>query len=437
LTSEVACSGVRVVISVDWEGTSLDEANLTAMQKFRDDFAEIPLTHFLNPGYFTKLSETDATGVAKARDSIRSVLREGDEIGLHVHCDNHLLYSCGVTPKKYPSWNNLPDFTGHSVHLSSFSEDEVRRIVAFSCDTLTGHGFERPRAFRAGGWHADSTVLDALVAEGFTVDSSEVPHTSLDHFGDVKELWPDTSWVSQPYRARGLVEVPNNGCLADYVTAEEMVDNYLALVESAGDGTVVLSLGFHQETAAKFLPRLRSALLEMELLAATRRVPLEFERTIDVARTIDGSSEDEDEETEETAVVEAAHSRTAGAEAVTKQIHSRNTAESQHIHRTAAPAEPVPAVVYRTPEEAAKAAWLARQATGYSPVTWWAKQDPVGEEGSEENGQEQAAGQSSEVNGEEQAAGQGSEKSGEADLGLAGINIPPPAGFVWGAEPVY
>ena len=55
------------------------------------------------------------------------MLREGDEIGLHVHCDNHLLYSAGVAPKRYPSWNNLPDFTGHSVPLSAFTEEEVRQ----------------------------------------------------------------------------------------------------------------------------------------------------------------------------------------------------------------------------------------------------------------------------------------------------------------------
>merc|ERR1711924_233507 len=132
------------------------------------------------------------------------------------------------------------------------------------------------------------SVLNALVAEGFAVDSSEVPQDWLPrNFGDVQDLWPDATPVSQPYRLEGgLVEVPDNGCLADYVTSDEMVDNFNAVVRSSRGKPVVLSLGFHQETAAKFLPRLRSALVEMELRAAMQRIPLRYDRTKDVARTV-------------------------------------------------------------------------------------------------------------------------------------------------------
>ena len=45
----------------------------------------------------------------------------------------------------------------------------------------------------------------------------------------------------------------------------------------------MLSLGFHQETAGRFLPRLRAALLEIELRAAVQRIPVRYERARDVA----------------------------------------------------------------------------------------------------------------------------------------------------------
>merc|ERR1711920_939633 len=247
--------GVHVVVSVDWEGSGFDAEDLAAFRQFRDDFPNVPLTHFLNAAYFTRLAPDDVVGAVSASDTIRTVLRDGDEIGLHVHADNHLLYAAGVAPKKFPSWNHLPDMTGHSVPLSAFSEEEVQRIVAFSCRTLTQQGFDRPKAFRAGGWHAGSSVLNALAAEGFAVDSSEVPHDFLPrNFGEVQDLWPNATRVSQPYRLKGgLVEVPDNGCLADYVSSDEMVDNFKAVVQSDCGKPVVLSLGFHQETAAKFL----------------------------------------------------------------------------------------------------------------------------------------------------------------------------------------
>ena len=128
----------------------------------------------------------------------------------------------------------------------------------------------------------------SLATEGFAVDSSEVPHDWFpDYFGDVDLLWPNATRVSQPYRLEGgLVEVPDNGCLADYVTSEQMVDNFKAVARSARTQPAVLSLGFHQETAAKFLPRLRSALLEIEHRAAMQRIPLRYDRTSDVALTV-------------------------------------------------------------------------------------------------------------------------------------------------------
>lgn len=279
-------SEAHVVVSVDWEGSGFDDADLAAFNDFRDEFPDIPLTHFLNAAYFTRLAPDDVIGAVKAGDKIRTVLRDGDEIGLHVHCDNHLVHAAGVAPKKFPSWNNLPDMTGHSVPLSAFSEEEVRQIVHFSSRTLVQQGFDRPRAFRAGGWHAGGSVMSALAAEGFLVDSSEVAHEHLPRgFGDVDILWPNATRVSQPYRVQGsLVEVPDNGCLADYVTSDQMVDNFHAVVKSNVGKPAVLSLGFHQETAAKFLPRLRSALLEIELRAAMQKIPLQYTCARDVNR---------------------------------------------------------------------------------------------------------------------------------------------------------
>jgi len=283
--------GVNIVVSVDWEGSGFDAEDLAAMSQFRDDFPNVPLTHYLNAAYFTKLAPNDVMGAVSSGDKIRTVLREGDEIGLHVHSDNHLLYAAGVAPKKYPSWDNLPDMTGHTVPLSAFSEEEVRSVVAFSCRTLEQQGFERPQSFRAGGWHAGTNVLNALATEGFVVDSSEVPIDWLGgYFGDVQDLWPNATRVSQPYRLEaGLVEVPDNGCLADYATADDMVATFHEVSKASRGKPMVLTLGFHQETAAKFLPRLRSALLEIELRAAAQRIPLRFDRTKDVARATCGA----------------------------------------------------------------------------------------------------------------------------------------------------
>lgn len=299
-------ASVSVVVSVDWEGSGFEPEDMAAFCQFREDFPHVPITHFLNAAYFTRLAPDDVAGVQHACNEIRSVLRDGDEIGLHVHADNHLLYAADVTPKRFPSWNHLPDMTGHSVPLSSFSEEEVRRIVNYSCRVLVQHGFDRPVSFRAGGWHAGESVLSAVAAEGFTVDSSEVPHDwpGLGSFGDVAKLWPNATRVSQPYRLEsGLVEVPDNGCLADYLTSDEMVENFEAVVQAGGGKPVVLALGFHQETAAKFLPRLCSALVEIEEKAEERCIPLHYQRTDDVALGFEADAIVEDKSNDEEGAV--------------------------------------------------------------------------------------------------------------------------------------
>ena len=443
--------GLRVVVSVDWEGSGFDAKDLAAFCQFRDDFPNVPLTQFLNAAYFTRLAPNDEAGAKDACDQIRTVLRDGDEIGLHVHADNHLLYAAGVAPKKFPSWDNLPDMTGHSVPLSAFSEEEVRRVVAFSCGTLEQHGFDRPSAFRAGGWHAGSSVLNALAAEGFAVDSSEVPHDWLPrNFGDVEDLWPNATRVSQPYRVRGgLVEVPDNGCLADYVTSDQMVETFEEVLQSQSGKPVVLSLGFHQETAAKFLPRLRSALLEMELRAATRGVPMRYDCMRDVALTVKPWPEAEAGPAEAAAEVEeGAAVRGVAGEAATAPSSATSSATSL----ATSPAMPAAQLT----EAEAKAAWLAKQD---APITSRAVQTPtavvaeataemavqvvteaaaevaanvaVEEVAAEEVAEEVAA--TGEAVAEAKAVGvSNAGAAAEAAAEAGRIVLPPPDGFVWG-----
>ncbi len=52
------------------------------------------------------------------------------------------------------------------------------------------------------------------------------------------------------------MEYPNNGSLADYTSAQQIVATVRALIASGGD---VLVPGFHQETAFNFLDSLEAA----------------------------------------------------------------------------------------------------------------------------------------------------------------------------------
>lgn len=285
---------LKIIVSVDWEGEDLRSENLEAMQAFRQDFPEVPLQHFLNAAYYTK----KGAQAAQTTQAIRSVLREGDEEGLHIHAWRSLIRASGVPFRTGPSFvgpevdeANCGLDCGMDVALTAYTKDELRKVLQFSVKLLQKQGFQRAQSFRAGGWQADAKVLDALTEEGFTLDSSATYAPYLKKaWGDyqlyplVGKLWPQIQPTSQPYRFEGssgksLTEVPNNGCLADYMTGTQMLAAFRSnaqLLNQTQETPVYLSIGFHQETAADWLPRLRSGLKLIKDYAAKHKIAYEF-----------------------------------------------------------------------------------------------------------------------------------------------------------------
>lgn len=294
ITNIIAQGKVRIVVSVDWEGRDLNPQNLQAMKDFRRDFPEIPLQHFLNAAYYTK-SQADASQITK---SVKSVLLPKDEHGLHIHAWKTLVEASGVKFRTSPSMISgevdLAKCTidcGQDVVLTGYTNQELRKIIAHSLKILKREKFNRSRSFRAGGWQADDNVLTALALEGFTLDSSATDAEFLkpawgnrNLYGFVKTLWKDTDPISQPYvyktsSGRKILELPNNSCLSDYMTGSAMLEVFqknAKLLESDPKKNVYLSIGFHQETAARYLPRLREAINLIREDANKKNVKIEF-----------------------------------------------------------------------------------------------------------------------------------------------------------------
>jgi hypothetical protein len=285
---------VRIVVSVDWEGRDLRAENIAAMQDFRERFPAVPLQQFLNAAYYTK-ARAHAPELTR---TIQSVLRPGDEHGLHIHAWRSLVQAAGVSFRTGPSFvdqdvdaNRCGLDCGSDVTLTAYTKTELRKIIRKSLDILTSQGFNRPTSFRAGGWQANDVVLSALAEEGFTLDSSatyapylEPSWGAYNLYRFVAQLWPTIVPGSQPYLSisqtgHQILELPNNASLADYVTGEDMLNAFVTqtrLLQVNPQKDVYLSIGFHQETAAAYLPRLISALDQIHDHARRRNIPYEF-----------------------------------------------------------------------------------------------------------------------------------------------------------------
>lgn len=292
---------IQLLVTVDWEGRDLRDANLQAMRDLHTRFPQVKIVHFLNAAYFTK----DDADAEDAKQRIASAIAPGDEKGLHIHGWKRLFEASGVTFKNAPTFwgtslypNECIFDCGHEVPISLYSTEELRKVVRFSLDTLEEQGFGRAKSFRCGGWMAKESVREAVAAEGLLYEESAVPTSFLAPklqgrpiLDWLDELWAGTTETSQPYEiatpAGPLTEVPDNGALADYVSADQMIATFEANKrEWLRDRRkkVVVSVGFHHETAAQYLPALEAALARMYEIAETEHLPLESVTTEAVVR---------------------------------------------------------------------------------------------------------------------------------------------------------
>jgi hypothetical protein len=262
---------INIVFSVDWEGRDLDEKNLEAMKSFRKDFPHIPLLQFLNAAYFTK----EVVNKEETKNLIESVLQPIDEIGLHIHGWKSQFEICGVEFRNSPSFNNGGEITagendldiGHDIPISEYTTEELIKVIKQSKEIYKKNGWGVPVNFRCGGWISKPHVLKALELEEFIGDYSAVP------------LWKDITPLTQPFMMGKILEWPNNGCLADYVTGEEMLQTFKMNWEEfqkSEKNEWYVSFGFHQETADKFLMRIREAINLIEHFCREEKIPLNY-----------------------------------------------------------------------------------------------------------------------------------------------------------------
>lgn len=272
------------VVSTDFDDTRFGDDVIARMKKLRDNHEELRYSHFFAPYHFTD-PEVAEERKKVITDWVRSMHTEhGDELGVHIHCWCHFVEAAGV--KCNPTDNFAPgDDSGYITVLASYPEDEMKRMLDFSVELFAQHQLGRPTSFRAGGWTADLSTLRALERSGFTVDSSALPAERIRASWGFFRLytWNAENWQgiderSQPYYPSltaitkaespqfGLLEVPDNGVLVDYVTGEEMIAIYdMNAVGVLGgpelDRSTMYQVGFHPPNFSdRYLARMDQAL---------------------------------------------------------------------------------------------------------------------------------------------------------------------------------
>jgi hypothetical protein len=277
-----------VVVSTDWDDADNDDATLRRQEELRQRHPQLKLTHFVGPYTFTEGLAADrvdylVSWVKHQRDAF------GDEIGLHIHPYCSFVEEAGVSCRTRPSFAySSGDSSGYTVILDSYTEDEMSALLQEADALFVAAGLGKPTSFRAGGWSAGLGTLRALADNGYVADTSAVNWRRLeeweDNWGATLYSWNRDHWTaiderSQPYHPsptdqdvaadRGgiaILEVPDNGALVDYVSAEEMA----AMFDASWEGLALAapraySIGYHPPNFSQhFLSRMDGALTHID-----------------------------------------------------------------------------------------------------------------------------------------------------------------------------
>jgi len=214
-----------------------------------------------------------------------------DEIGLHFHPYCHFVEAAGLTCRTSPTYATSWRDPGYTVFCGAYTEDEFLTLLRTADALFEMNGLGKPVTFRAGGWSLEAHTLRALAADGFVADTSANDWMRLEEWAGVEGTslyeWNRMQWASidersQPYWPNtedllsdeaphaGVLEVPDNGILADYVTTQEMIE----ILDANWDGGALpeprqLSIGYHPPSlSVSYHARIDGALDHIDQLLA-------------------------------------------------------------------------------------------------------------------------------------------------------------------------
>ncbi len=280
-----------IVVSVDWEGRNIEADGIEHMVEFRKKNPHIPLQHFLNAAYYTR-PDSDPQAVTL---ETRRVVLPGDVEGLHIHPWRRLVEASGVAVRNGPNIRGLEEPLrevdgdwAHEVPLHHYATSEIVRLINRSREILSAEGFCPATEFRSGAWLSGVSVTQALIETGFVLDCSAANRRFLAPRWDnsplldmLMELWPEVGDTTQPYvqtLADGKIwQAPNNACLADYTSAEQLEEVFERNLGAAAANKApawFMSTGFHQETAALYLDGLTDGLQRCQKIADKNDIDL-------------------------------------------------------------------------------------------------------------------------------------------------------------------
>jgi hypothetical protein len=298
-----------VLMTTDWDDADNPDSSLVLQDELRALFPELVVTHFVGPYTFTDPAITEERRTVQIDWVKQQRDTHGDEIGLHIHPYCNFVDTTEVACRAEPSTVYAGgDPSGYTVMVSAYTREEFTELLLAADALFEANGLGKPTSFRAGGWTAEINTLQSLADAGYLTDTSALNWQYLEEWMGVQNgvlyTWNMSHWASigdtsQPYYPAeadilspgdpdvGVLELPDNGALVDYVTAEEMI----AIFDANFDRTPLMeprafSIGYHPPNfSVLYQTRLRDTLFHVQdFLASYHDGPVVYARQSDMVQ---------------------------------------------------------------------------------------------------------------------------------------------------------
>lgn len=304
-----------VVVTTDWDDADTTDEALALQDDLHAEHDELLLTHFVGPYTFTDPEVSDdreallVNWLKGMRDD------HSDEIGLHIHPYCNFVEAAGgilgiadIECNTTESTVKANDLTGYTIRCSAYSDEDFTNLLLAADKLFEEAGLGKPTSFRAGGWTAELNTMRSLEAAGYVADTSannwmRMEEWNAPFMGTLyawnKEHWASIGDTSQPYypsvddilvtgdETIGVLEVPDNGILVDYVETYEMIE----IFEANWDGGLLAtpvnySIGYHPSNFnPEYKKRITDTLTHVDQFLASRdQGPVIYGRLSDMAK---------------------------------------------------------------------------------------------------------------------------------------------------------
>lgn len=284
LAAQLSASPVQTLqVTLYWEGRSLEDPNIEALEKLRKNQPDLLITHLLSPSYFAD-EETATSNMSQ----LLRVIKPDDQVGLYLSSIEGLMQDARVVMRYQPTfWGDKDerDFCqldcGLDVPLAGRSREDFLKIFTAAHRSLSKAGFQDAKSYALRGWIDSAVLRHIALGFGYQFDLSVIDPQLLP--AKLKSF-PFFAWTAELWREQKRSHVPKsdvvvlNGGAVDFSDPRDVLARFSKHLQKFPAPMIEsFQLALSQESAYFAAPRLGQMLKGIEEQLSQKGMKIEYQ----------------------------------------------------------------------------------------------------------------------------------------------------------------